>query len=117
MAFEMFEEKGGKYTQPKVSISRAGQFSMNGACMERYFKNINFNFALLYYDKDSEMIGIKAIDKATDNAFKLTTSSSRSSGSISGKSFLAYYEIDFSKKRRLIPTWNDEEKMLLIKVE
>ena len=115
MAFELFEKKGGRYTQPRVSITRAGQIGMNAACLDKYLKNTNY--ALLYYDKDKKTIGIKPVDKQADSAFRITSSNKRASGSISGRSFLSCYGIDFSKKKRFTPSWSSKEQMLIFKVE
>lgn len=114
MALELFNRKGGRSTQPKVSITSAGQIGINATSMRLYFKDISF--VLLYADRTKGSIGIKPIDKEVDNAFKLTSSTSRLSGSIAGRSFLKYYDFDFSKSKSFTPKWNEDEEILIIEV-
>lgn len=81
--------------------------------MAKYFKNKNF--VQLYWDKDRK-IGFKPIEKETAGAFKISSAGSGKPGSIAGRSFLKYYEIDFSKSKGYIPDWNEKEEMLVIKI-
>jgi len=115
MAFEKFEKKGGRHSDPIVSVTSAGQITINRACMDKYFKNKKY--VQLYFDKEKLIIGIKAIDKDTDNAFKLTSNEIQSNSSISGTSFLKHYGVDFKVAKRYAPSWSDKEEMLIIKVE
>ena len=114
MSFEMYERKGVKYSEPMVSISSAGQISLNRATIEKYFSKIQFIY--LFYDKDKSAIGIKPASKEIDNAFKLTSNEIQSNSSISGKSFLRHCGVDFKTSKRYVPIWSDKEEMLIIKV-
>lgn len=111
--FELFTKKGGKVSSPKITIAAAGYIGFNSACMAKYFKNKNF--VQLYWDKDRK-IGFKPIEKETAGAFKISSAGSGKPGSIAGRSFLKYYEIDFSKSKGYIPEWNEKEEMLVIKI-
>lgn len=114
MAFELFTKKGGKISSPKITIASAGYISFNSACMEKFFRNKSF--VQLYWDKDKKSMGFKPIEKEIDGAFKISSSGSGKPGSIAGKSFLKYYEIDFSKSKGFVPDWNEKEGLLVIKV-
>ncbi len=114
MAFERFEKKGGRHSDPRVSISAAGQISLNRSTIDKYFSKIRF--VHLYFDKDKSVIGIKAANKEADNAFKLTSNEIQSNSSISGNSFLKHYGIDYKTTKQYVPAWNDKEEMLIIKV-
>jgi hypothetical protein len=115
MTFELFTKKGGRTSNPKVTIARAGYIGINSSCMEKYFKSKNF--VQLYWDKERQIIGIKPTEKEVDGSFRLTNEGERRPGSIAGRSFLKYYEIDFSKTRSLYPEWNEKDNMLIIKLK
>ena len=114
MAFERFEKKGGRHSDPRVSISAAGQISLNRSTTDKYLSKIKF--VHLYFDKDKSVIGIKAADKEADNAFKLTSNEIQSNSSISGNSFLKHYGIDYKTTKQYVPVWSDKEEMLIIKL-
>ncbi len=114
MAFERFEKKGGRHSDPRVSINAAGQITLNRATVDKYFKNKKF--VDLYFDKEKRCVGIKPADKETDDAFKLTSNKIQSNSSFSGRSFLKNYGIDYKNAKQYIPSWNDKEEMLIIKV-
>ena len=115
MALELFTKKGGRSSNPKVTIARAGYIGINSACMGKYFKGKSF--VQLYWDKEKQIIGIKSVDKEGEGVFTLTNVGERRPGSIAGRSFLKYYEIDFSKSRSFYPDWNEKEDMLIIKIK
>ncbi len=114
MSFEKYEKKGGRFSEPMVSISVAGQISINRATIDKFIGKTKF--VNLYFDKDKFAIGIKPTEKYTDNAFKLTSNEIQSNSSISGKSFLKHCGVDFKISKRYVPTWSDKEEMLIIKV-
>lgn len=115
MGFEMYKSKGGKSSKPSVTITAAGAMSLSKACFDKYLGDKNF--VQLYFDKDRRLVGIKSVDKEGDNTFKVTRSGNRASGSIAGRSFLNHLEIDFSKRKKFIPEWNEKEGMLVFKIE
>lgn len=115
MAFELYKSKGGKSSYPSVTITSAGALSLSKYCFDKYLKDKDF--VQLYYDNDKKLIGVKAVDKEGDNTFKVTRSGNRASGSIAGRSFLKHLEIDFSKRKKFVPEWNEKEGMLVFKVE
>ena len=115
MALELYTKKGGRTSSPRVTIAKAGYIGINSACMDKYFKGKCF--VQLYWDRDKQIIGIKPVEKEIEGTFKLTNEGERRPGSIAGRSFLKYYEIDFSKSRNIYPDWSEKEGMLVIKVK
>lgn len=117
MAMELFTKKGGRYYDPLISITKSGQIGLNSACMKKYFKGCNY--VLLYGDAKSKTIGIKPVKDNEENTFKISYSQSRTTGSISGHSFLGYNDIDYKsgKNRRCSPEWDEKQKMLIIKTK
>jgi len=115
MAFELYKSKGGKSYKPSVTITAAGAISLSKSCFGKYL--VDKDYANLYFDKEKGLIGIKAVDKKGENTFKITRSGDRASGSIAGRSFLNHLEIDFSKRKKFTPEWNEKEGMLVFKIE
>jgi len=115
MGFELYTKKGGRSSSPRVTIAKAGYIGINSACMNMYFKGKVF--VQLYWDKERQIIGIKPIDKEIEGSFTLTNEGERRPGSIAGRSFLKYYEIDFFKSKSFSPEWNEKENMLIIKLK
>ena len=114
MAFKLFKDQGSKFAEPLVSVTAAGVIALNKTCLEKFIGNKRF--VELYYDKDNSMVGIKCVDKQGENRFKITHSPDKKSGTIAGRSFLNYLKIDYSKSRRYVPDWNEEESMLTFKI-
>ncbi len=114
MAFQRFEKKGGRHSDPRVSISVAGQISLNRSTIDKYFKSKKF--VHLYFDKEKNYIGVKSADNEADDAFKLTSNEIQSNSSFSAISFLKHYGIDYKNTKQYIPSWNDKDEMLIIKV-
>ena len=115
MAFVQYENKGGKSSKPCVTITAAGAISLSKACFDMYLGDKDY--ANLFVDKEKGLIGIKSSDKEGDNTFKITRSGDRASGSIAGRSILNSLGVDFSKRRKIIPEWNEKEGMLVFKIK
>ena len=115
MAMELYTKKGGRHKNPIITITRAGGIGLNSACMQKYLKG--YDFILLYRDEKTKTIGIKPIKEEQENAFKISYSKNKSTGAISGHSFLAYAGIDYKsgKGGRYVPEWDENQKMLIIK--
>jgi hypothetical protein len=116
MAMELFNKKGGKYSNPLVSITTAGQIGLNSACIEKFIKGRNH--VLLYGDKENKTIGIKPIKDKQNNSFKISyATNANNTGAISGHSFLAYLGIDFKNNPgKYTPEWDDKNEMLIVKL-
>ena len=115
MALQLYKNKGGRSSKPKISITTAGQIGINAQCANKYFKHKGY--AQLYYDIEKKIIGIKGFDVGNEYTFKLTKSGVSETYSIAGRSFLNSFEFDFSKSRKFIPEWDVKNEMLLVKLE
>ena len=115
MGFKLYENKGGRSSKPKASITTAGQIGLNAASVNKYLKDVEYIHLL--YDEENKIIGIKKAKKDDSNIFKLTRSGEQGTSSIAGRSFLGFFEIDYSKSRKFIPEWDSKNEMLLIKIE
>lgn len=110
MAFERYTKTNLRMGEPQISIWSRGQIGLNSGAIEKYKLN-NFNYAVLYFDKDTKTVGVMLTnDKKEPGAMKLVK---RKSGgfSFSAQSFLKYYEIDYSKTVRYDLTYDEKENM------
>lgn len=110
MPFEKFVE-GGKAFKPKISIRKNGQIGFNQAAVNK-FKLGNYKYAVLYYDSERQMVGIKFTDdKNEEGAHKMQIRAG--SGAVSGKSFLDFCGITYSKTMRYDLKRDEQEEMLV----
>ncbi len=111
MPFEKFLH-AGRGNKPKISIRSNGQIGFNMAAIEK-FQLKRHKFAVLFYDKQKRMIGIVPTgNKEDEGAVKLQVRPT--SASISGKSFLDYYEIHHEKTRRFSAVMRQEDGMIVV---
>ena len=64
---------------------------------------------------EREVIGFRPTPKRK-NTYSLSRAKSRNGITISGKSLLKYFKIDYKQKRNYIPVWNDEEELVEIEL-
>ncbi len=110
MAFERFTKIGISH-KPRISIRSNGQIGFTLGAIERFALN-HYRLAVLFYDKENNKIGIKLTNEAESGACKLQVRPSNAS--LSAKSFLDYYEIDYSKTERFAAYWDDNEQLIVV---
>lgn len=111
MPFERFTQTGRGY-KPKISITKSGLIGFNQGAV-RHFKLTNYEYAVLYYDRDESRIGIGLTnDKNETGICKLRK---RASGAdVSAKSFLDYYDISYEESKRYDVMWDDYERKIIV---
>ncbi len=117
MAYEKFNKnKRSIKEQPVITIGSGGVIYLNTFIMRNYFQGITW--ALLLYDKDIRSLAIKPCKKEEMDSFRLTFSSQqyKSTGVIAARSVLKALNIDYSKKKPYIASWNAKEKILEVKL-
>jgi hypothetical protein len=111
MAFEKFTQTGQRF-KPKISIWEGGQIGFNQGAMKR-FNLDNFQYAVLYFDREKNRIGIKFMnDEKEEGSIKFNHR--KTGGVISGKAFLDFYGIDYSKTRKNLDVVFDKENELYV---
>jgi hypothetical protein len=114
MVFERFTKTGRGYT-PKVSIWTRGQIGFNQGAVER-FKLRDFNFAVLYYDRDERKIGVQFTNiESEEGANKVVKG--KTGIFISAKAFLDYYDITHSKTKKYNVSYDTETGIYVIKLD
>ena len=112
MAFVRFTAKGRSFI-PKVSIRSNGQIGLNNGAIEKY-SIAHFRFAILFYDEESNKIGIKLTNEETDKGLNKIRIKDKTA-TIAAKSFLDFFSIPYAHKtRRFDVEYNEPESMLII---
>lgn len=121
--FEEFTSVKGKFT-PTISITKIGGIGLSSGFCRRYSVE-NYKGVKLYFDKNSNVIGLKFLNEEADGMFKLRTNELKNNDKNNGlffmcKSFFESYAIDYSK---LAKKYSPEEisdakigKMYIIKL-
>ena len=96
MAFERFTQGRRSYA-PKASLNKSGVIGMNEGARQR-FRLEEFKFAVLYYDRDAQRIGIQLTNDPNEaGARKLRL---RPTGAdVSARSFFQFFELDVQETR------------------
>ena len=111
MPFELFTQTGRGY-KPKISITKSGLIGFNQGAV-KHFNLTNFEYAVLYYDRDNSRIGIGLTNNKDENGIcKLRK---RASGAdVSAKSFYDYYDINYRESKRYDAEWDGDEDKIVV---
>jgi len=113
MAFQRFD-KNTSSSFPKITLTKCNSLGINAACVDKYFKDAK---ALeLYYDGDSNRIGLKPFKKTDDHMYVIKRKEGQSA-SISCGGLIKHFGIQNTGTRRYIPAWNNKEKLLEIHLD
>jgi len=110
MAFEKFVKTGRGYA-PKISIWKGGQIGFNQGAVTRLDIK-SFEYAVLFYDKNEQKIGIRFTNDPEEGANKIAKG--QTGAFISAKAFLDYYGIDHSKTERYGFFYDEANKLYVI---
>lgn len=86
--FERFIKKSGKVNESVVSIWKCGQIGFNKAAIKEFGID-EYPYAILYYNKEEDCIGIELTRKMGDGAIRIL-GKGQIGIRISAKSFLDY---------------------------
>jgi hypothetical protein len=114
MAFEKFTKTRGRGYSPKVSIWSKGQIGFNEGSLLR-FSLKQFEYVVLFYDKENRKIGIRFTNEKEDGIVKFIK---RKTGgaSISAKAFLDFYNIRPSENKKYDVYYNKDDDLYIINV-
>ena len=114
MPFERFTQSGRGY-KPKISITKSGLIGFNQGAV-RHFKLSDYEYAVLYYDRDYSRIGIGLTNDENENGIcKLRK---RASGAdVSAKSFFDYYDISYVNSKRYDAIWDNDEHKIIVNLD
>ncbi|HUO35220.1 MAG TPA: hypothetical protein VMU43_09530 [Candidatus Acidoferrum sp.] len=111
MAYQIFEKVRIRNTTPALSITPIGRIMLNSASA-RIFHTNAVEYVLLLLDQDQGKVALRPITKKDQRAYKVTYGKNNNGCSFSGKSFLDFAKIDYSKTRSFPAVWNENESLL-----
>ncbi len=115
MAFVKFTQTGQRF-RPKISIWEGGQIGFNQGAMKRFGLD-NFQYAILFFDQEKNRIGIKFTNEDKEEGI-IKFNHRKTGGVISGKAFLDFYGIDYSKTiKNLDLVFDTENELYVINLE
>jgi len=97
---------------PTVTLSSSGIIGLNTAVA----KNIvgDAKYALLFFDKQQQLIGLKFIKNNDPDAYPVKLTASRTHGSLAGVSFLRTYKIFPTETIKYQAVFDEKEKILTV---
>jgi len=114
--FEKFTEKKFKSeTKSLATITKGGLLNLNSAAMHNLVKDSQY--AVLFYDRENSLVGIRFTNKATPESYKIRKYRDGRLGIFSMVAFLRYYEVEHPKTIAYTLEWDEEEKMSVIKLK
>jgi hypothetical protein len=112
MAWETFKRSTRPNTKdPMITLSKSGQIGLNTAITKRLIGDAKF--ALLLFDKERLLLGIKFLKNSETDAYPIKLTKSKSHGSISGLAFMKTYGV-FSEHTQVYPAKFDESARMLV---
>ena len=112
MAFVKFAEAARSY-KPKISVRATGTIGFNSGTVKK-FDLRNYKFALLFYDKETNTVGVKPMKSEEDGAHRINLG--KTGGWISCRRFFDYFGISIDGTRRYDARWDDKEKMIVFQL-
>lgn len=114
MPFERFTQTGRGY-KPKISITKSGLIGFNQGAV-RHFNLTNYEYAVLYFDRDDSRIGIGLTNDK--NEYGICKLRKRASGAdVSAKSFFDYYNINYGESNRYDVEWDGDESKIVVNLK
>jgi hypothetical protein len=115
MAYEMFTRSAVRVDTPTVSVVPDGRMALNAATC-RVLSNAGIAALTLLWDKSKYKLALKAARKGDPNAFSVSLSPDKHSGSLRAKSFFVHIGWRAPKREMLPAIWNEKERMFEISV-
>src|SRR5260370_40819702 len=114
MSFEVFTREFVRTTEPKVTITSLGRFSINNSASALLKKNVAVEFVLLLWDKATSRVAIQPVKKGDHRAYPLKAygPKGRSGTGFSAVTFLNFINYDWSKTHSFPVEWRATENML-----
>jgi hypothetical protein len=109
MPFEVFTREFARTTEPKVTITSLGRFSINNSATVLLKKNPSVEFVLLLWDKSTNRVAIQPAKKGDLRAYPLKAygPKGRSGTGFSAVTFIKFIGYDCSKTHSFPAEWDD----------
>ena len=118
MPFEVYTREFIRSTDPRVTISNLGRFSISNGAVVLRKKHGATDGILLLWDKSTNRIGIQGTKKGDRRSYTLKASgpNGRSGTGFSAVTFLTHINYDWSKSHSFDAEWSEKENMLTITI-
>lgn len=104
MAFELFRAGRTRSQTPSITLHKDGNFSMNKACFDSFFKDKQF--AEYLFDAETSTIAIRPVAEDQPHAYPIRTSGNQPQ--LSARAFCNKNGIEFeAQTRRYGCSWDD----------
>jgi hypothetical protein len=109
MAFEIFTREFVRTTEPKVTITSLGRFSINNSASALLKKNATVDSVLLLWDRTTNQVGIQPVKKGDHRAYPLKAygPKGRSGTGFSAVTFLNFISYDWSETHSFPAKWSE----------
>lgn len=111
MAYKLFKPEIG-FGKGKATISiRKNSINFSRKVSRQYLNGISY--VELYFDEDNKKIGIKPLSEKTDTCYAVKGEKGKW---MRAKDFLQFYHCSTGQAKRYEAQWNEETKLLEIKL-
>lgn len=114
MVYQKFLKRRVVTRQPKIIVGEKGIFWLNSETLEKFFRD--FKRVFLFWDEKERKVGFQPTNDRK-GSFSISRTKNRFDATVSGTSFLRYYNIEITQRKTFVPTWNEKEKLVEIKIE
>jgi hypothetical protein len=97
-----------------VTLATSGQFGLNAAVVRNLLGDSKF--ALLMFDRERSMIGIKFLKTNDPDAYPVKVSPNKGHGAITGMAFMKVYDIMPSETRAYPASYDEKNKILMVEI-
>lgn len=94
----------------QVSIRKTKSIGINTAATEAFFEDNDG--VVLYYDPESEVMGLEPVDTPADHESAYTVSGTGSGGTIVAKAFIEEFDLVEDNTIQYPAEWNEEEQLV-----
>jgi hypothetical protein len=110
MAFIKYQKESSKkgISSKTIGINRKGRFAFYKPVVENFLKN--YDYVELFYDPETNKIGILPVNESTNDAFKIQGKTTKM---VIAKKFLNRFKIPIEDRRYEFAA---EDEMLIIKL-
>ncbi len=114
MGFEFFERSSRGF-RPRASIRKQGQIGLSQGAVRRFGLK-NWKYAILGYDREAKQVALK-LTNDEDAAGVQRIVIKDGSASVSARSFLEYFDIQYRDRTRQFDVeFDSDEKLLIVPV-
>lgn len=113
MPYVVFERKTTRIVEPAVTFSGEGRLAFNATVCRLFHKMVVQN-VLLLLDREQRKVAVRPLVKKDARSYTVSYAKVKTGCNVSGKAFLDWAKIDYSKLRTYPAYWNENEGFLEI---